>query len=145
MCEYKVNYILGLFCQMLCDAFSVCVVVSCAYAFLLTASPLDSSLLWKGSRMRKSSLLVMASYTVRPMWPRYWILLEVIMVIDGTCNWAPWVLRLNHKVSEEFRPPRCMACYNVGLPACGHALMPVNLIPTFGLNSSIACGWLWRV
>ena len=26
MCEYKMNFILGLFCQMLCDAFcSVCV------------------------------------------------------------------------------------------------------------------------
>ena len=53
----------------------------------------------KGSQVRKPSSPIIASHTVRPMWPRYGNFLEVV---DG--NWMLRGSRQNHKVSEETRP-----------------------------------------
>ena len=77
--------------------------------------------------MRKPSSPIIASHTVRPMWPRYGNLLEVV---DG--NWMLRGYRQNHKVSEETRS--LDARHSCPPPMCGYALMSANLVPSYGSN-----------
>ena len=77
----------------------MCVVVSVLVTLAFSIHHWLAACCEKESRVRKSFLPVKASHAVRPMWPRYGILHEVI---DG--NWAPHGPRQNHKVSEEVWP-----------------------------------------
>ena len=75
--------------------------------------------------MCKPSSLIIASRTVRPKWPRYGNLLEVV---DG--NWMLPGSRQNHEVLEETRPLDARH----GPLVCGYALVSANLVPSYGLK-----------
>ena len=83
--------------------------------------------------MCKPSSPIIASHTVRPMWPRYGNLLEVV---DG--NWMLRGSRQNHKVSEEIKPLDARHAWPT-------ALVSANLVPSYayGLNSSTVL-WMER-
>ena len=85
----------------------------------LSTPPLASSLRWKGEQSVKPSSPITASHTVRPMWPRYGTLFEVV---DG--NWMLRGTRQNHKVSEETRPRLFHRFYTF---VCGNKTFNRNL------------------
>ena len=72
-----------------------------------------------GSRVRKPSSPIIASHTVRPMWPRYGNLLEVV---NG--NWMLRGSRQNHKSSEEARPLDVRHTWPTGVWICPGVCKP---------------------
>jgi hypothetical protein len=69
--------------------------------------------------VRKPSSPIIASHIVRPMWPRYGNLLEVV---DG--NWVLLGSRQNHKVSEETRPLDARHAWPTGVWICPGVCKP---------------------
>ena len=73
----------------------------------------------KGSRVCKPSSPIIASHTVKPIWPRYGNLLEGV---DG--NWMLGGSRQNHKVLEETRPLDAQHAWLTGVWICPGVCKP---------------------
>ena len=73
----------------------------------------------KGSCVRKPSSPIIVSHTVRPMWPIYGNLFEVVYG-----NWMIRGSRQNHKVSEKTRPLDARHAWPTGVWTCTGVCKP---------------------